>query len=138
MILYIHPGFYKRLNQGRDVEIPVKINTIHEDLSKNLRLGVEARIYQFSLNQGLAQGKRPGIKIEPIKTRQTLLRSRYMIMGVIVLSIMFISLFAGGVLASDEKDSGTLNEVILTPLGQLAAQTGKTIAAMIIRLITLT
>ncbi|NVM23528.1 MAG: hypothetical protein HWN68_17315 [Desulfobacterales bacterium] len=54
MIIYIHPGFDKRLNQGRDVEIPVKINTIHEDLSKSLRLGVEARTYQFSLNQGLA------------------------------------------------------------------------------------
>lgn len=137
MILYIPPEFDKRLDQGRDVEIPVKINTIHEDLSKNLRLGIEARIYQFSLDQGLAQRQRGGITIESIQTKQVLFRSRYMIMGMLVLSIMFISLFAGGVLASGEKDSGTFNEVILAPQGRLAAKTGKTIAAMIICLITL-
>lgn len=137
MILYIPPEFDKRLDQGRAVEIPVKINTIHEDLSKNLRLGIEARIYQFSLDQGLAQRQRPGITIEPINTKQVLVRSKYMIMGMLVLSIMFISLFAGGVLASGERDSGTVNEVILAPKGRFAAKTGKTIAAMIICLITL-
>ncbi|NVM23529.1 MAG: hypothetical protein HWN68_17320 [Desulfobacterales bacterium] len=46
-------------------------------------------------------------------------------MGVIVLSIMFISLFAGAVLASGEKDSGTFNEVILAPQGRLAGKIGK-------------
>lgn len=137
MILYIPPEFDKRIKQGRAVELPFKINTIHEDLSKNLRLGIEARIYQFSLDQGLAQGQRPGIKIKPIHTRQVLLRSRYMIMGMLVLAIMFVSLFSGGVLASGEKDAGTVNEVMLAPQGRLAATTGKTIAAMIICLITL-
>jgi hypothetical protein len=137
MILYIPPEFDKRITQGRAVELPVRINTIHEDLSKNLRLGIEARIYQFSLDQGLAREQRPGIKIKPIKTRKVLLRSRYMIMGTLVLSIMFISFFVGGVLASGEKDLGTLNEVMLAPHGRLATKTGKTIAAMIICLISL-
>lgn len=133
MIVYIPEEFSYTVENNLPVHIKAKINTIHEDVSKNLRLGLESRIYQFITKYQLDSDVRPGFLVEPETDYETeLLRSRYMITGVLVMAAVFVSLFYGAVLGVEEKNNKTITEIIMSPYGEVYARIGKVVATILI------
>ncbi|MFW9997019.1 MAG: ABC transporter permease [Candidatus Odinarchaeota archaeon] len=132
-IVYIPEGFNANLTAGEPVIIRAKINTIHEDLSKNLRLGLEGRIYLFIKQYQLEAGTRPGVTIDKqLVYEQELPRPDYMVAGVYVFSIMWFALVIGGILGSEEKENKTVTEITMATRGPLYSKLGKIIAVMVL------
>jgi hypothetical protein len=133
MVVYIPEEFNYTVENNLPIQIKAKINTIHEDVSKNLRLGLESRIYQFITKYQLDSDVRPGFLVGPETGCDTeLLRSRYMITGVLVMAAVFVSLFYGAVLGVEEKNNKTITEIIMSPYGGVYARIGKVVAAILI------
>ena len=132
-VVYIPSGFGDSLETGEPLGLPVYINNIHEDLSKNLRLGVEGRVYEYTTAVDLES--RPGIDYhvsleEPVELK----RVDYMQMGIMVFNAMFLGFLTGGTLGAMEKDQGTLREVLLSPHGYVYSRLGKIVASMVVSL----
>ncbi|MFX1251034.1 MAG: ABC transporter permease [Promethearchaeota archaeon] len=132
VIMWIPQGFSQNLTAGNPITLRAKINNIHEDLSKNLRLGLDARIFQFIEQNQLETNIRPGISLEPsLIYAVELPRPDYMMTGVLVLASVFFSLFTGGVLGSEEKDQNTITEILMSKHGLIHVISGKLIATML-------
>ncbi|MFX1475075.1 MAG: ABC transporter permease [Promethearchaeota archaeon] len=133
VIVWIPHGFEENLTLGQPVTIRARINNIHEDLSKNIRLGLESRIWRFVQLYQLDTGNQPGITFTPTSIYETELpRPSYMIWGVLVWVTVFTSLFYGGTLGAEEKDKKTMTELTMSHHGLIYARMGKTLATMII------
>lgn len=132
-VVYIPYGFSEHLENGEPMNLPVYINNIHEDLSKNLRLGIEGRVYEYIKAVDLAQ--HPGVDYhvsleEPVELR----RVDYMQMGIMVFNSMFLGFLLGGTLGAMEKDQGTIRTVLMSPYGYVYSRLGKIVASMAITL----
>ncbi|MFW9852845.1 MAG: ABC transporter permease [Candidatus Thorarchaeota archaeon] len=136
VILTIKEGFEQNLSLNNQVTIQVKYNNIHEDLSKNIRLGIEARLYYFNEIYQLETGSRPGINIDYNLTNEIeLARPDYMMSGILVFVILYFTLITGGTLGSEEKEQGNFKEIKMSKNGLVAAKFGKIIATMLIALL---
>lgn len=132
LVVYIPQDFSTNLTSSQPVLIRSLINNIHEDLSKNLRLGMETRIYEFSVNYQLQTGVKPGLEIDKSTVYlEELPRPDYMISGIIVFSIMFFALLDGALLGSSEKEEGTDIEIKMAKNGIMQAKLGKVLATII-------
>lgn len=139
MIVYIPEGFEDNILANNSVILTVRINNIHEDISKNLRLGLEGRLYQFALNYQLDVGLSSGIIAEPVLEYENVLaRSNYMMVGILVMTAIFVSAFYGAVLGVEEKDNDTFTEILIVPHGELYSRIGKIFATLLISLFTIT
>lgn len=138
-VLYIPEGFNEHLNSGNtSIEIVVKMNNLHEDVSKNIRLGIEGRIYLFSSTYELKDGLHPGFTIEnSLSYEKELARSDYMISGMLILAMVWFGFFIGGTLGTIEKDLGTLSELKMASNGIANSHIGKIFATVIISFILL-
>jgi hypothetical protein len=47
------------IEEGDPLSLSIKFSAVHEDISKNVRLGIEARIYDFVELYELDTGERP-------------------------------------------------------------------------------
>jgi hypothetical protein len=132
-IVTIPHGFEENLTTGHAVEIYARINNIHEDLSKNIRLGLESRIYQFMQQYQLNRDDQPGITFTADRVYEVELpRANYMIWGVLVWVTCFTSLFYGGTLGAEEKDKNTFTEITMSQHGIIYTRIGKTLATVLI------
>ncbi|MBN2336060.1 ABC transporter permease [Candidatus Bathyarchaeota archaeon] len=136
-VVNIPEGFGADTTERKTPGITVYLNNIHEDLSKNLRLGIEGRLYEYTKAKGL-EG-RPGFDYaaspaNPVELR----RVDYMQMGVLVFDAMFLGLLFGGTLGAMEKDHGTLREIKMAPWGYVHCRLGKTLASVLIGVLTVT
>ncbi len=136
-ILYIPSTFSKDISEGNvSVLMTAQINTIHEDISKNLRLGLEGRLYLFIQKYQLEETVRPGITIDPrLVYGQELRRIDYMVSGILVMAIMWFNLLIGGVLGTTEKDYNTWTEIIMADKGEKFSRVGKILATTVISFI---
>ncbi|NHJ02946.1 MAG: ABC transporter permease [Candidatus Heimdallarchaeota archaeon] len=133
VIVIIPDGFTYNISNNEPIVIQVKINNIHEDLSKNLRLGLEARIYQFIQNNQLSTGDRPGYMIHStLLYTEELARSNYMVSGLLVFITIFVSMLYGGILGSEEKDKNTWKEILMVNNGSSFSILGKLLATLMI------
>lgn len=131
-MLYIPPGFGKSIEEGRPAPVTAKFTAIHEDISKNVRLGAEARIYDFVKIYELDRGSRPGLIVEKILESPPLPRSDYMMGGIIIWSMVYLGLFIGGALGASEREEGTDRYIRMAAHGEPLSVAGKWLAAMII------
>lgn len=133
IVVIIAKNFHKNLSEFKDVSIKAKINNIHEDMSKNIRLGLDARVYEFVQKYQLKTGQKAGIDFSTsLRYEEELKSPDYMLVGVLFLGIMFTSLFYGGYFGANEKTAGTILEIKMARLGPILTKTGKVLSAMIL------
>ncbi len=131
-VLYIQEGFGKSIENGKPIPITVKFTSVHEDISKNVRLGIEARIYDFAKLYGLDSNERPGIIIDKKLENSSLLRSDYMMAGILIWTMVFFGLLIGGALGANEKEGGTDIYIEMAPNGRIISMIGKWVATIAI------
>lgn len=131
-ILTIPEGFSESMEDGRPLSIPVKFTAAHEDISKNVRLGVEARIYDFVKRYDLDTNARPGVIVNETLQNDSLPRSSYMMAGILVWTMVFCGLLTGGALGANEKEGGTETYLKMASKGELSSLIGKWAAAVMI------
>ena len=133
VIITIIEGFEENLTLNNPVLLLIKYNNIHEDLSKNIRLGIEARLYYFNEMYQLETGSRPGIDIEyNLADEIELARPDYMMSGILVFITLYMTLMTGGTLGAEEKEQGNYVEIQMSRDGILASKIGKIITTMLI------
>lgn len=131
-VLYIPEGFSESIENGDPLSISVKFTAAHEDISKNVRLGMEARIYDFVKLYDLSTDARPGILVEENLQNDPLPRSSYMMSGILIWTMVFFGLLIGGALGANEKEGGTETYIKMAAKGEISALIGKWAAAVII------
>lgn len=131
-ILYIPESFGKSIKDGKPLPVSVKFTATHEDISKNVRLGIEARIYDFIKLYDLDTNARPGITVEQNLQNGALPRSSYMMAGILIWTMVFLGLLIGGALGANEKEGGTQTYIKMASKGELTSLFGKWTAAIII------
>lgn len=131
-VVYIPEGFGESIEDGDPLNLTVKFTAAHEDISKNVRLGIEARIYDFVKLYDLDTGARPGIITRENLQNDSLPRSSYMMAGILIWTMVFFGLLVGGALGANEKEGGTETYIEMAPKGVLSSLIGKWAAAVII------
>jgi ABC-type multidrug transport system permease subunit len=131
-VLYIPSGFGESIEKGESASMTVKFTAIHEDISKNVRLGIEARIYDFVKLYDLDTGKRPGIVIDEHLEKSPLARSDYMMGGIVIWTMAFLGLLIGGAIGASEKEEKTKTYIQMAADGERISLLGKWISTIII------
>jgi hypothetical protein len=131
-VLTIPSGFGESLNDGTPESLEVEFTAVHEDISKNVRLGIEARIYDFIKVEGLDTGERPGIIVSETLAQGSLARSDYMMGGIVIWTMMFFGLLVGAALGASEKQEGTGIYIEMAADGNTMSVLGKWLAAIAI------
>ncbi len=131
-VLHIPEGFGESVEVGEPEQLTIEFTAAHEDISKNVRLGIEARIYDFIKQYGLDTGDRPGIVIAETLQHEALARSSYMMAGILIWTISFFGLLIGGALGANEREGSTETYIRMAPNGDSASLIGKWLAAMLL------
>ncbi len=131
-VLHIPEGFGESIEEGDPEQLTIQFTAAHEDISKNVRLGIEARIYDFIKLYELDTNARPGIVVEENLQNDSLSRSSYMMAGILIWTMVFFGLLIGGALGANEKEGGTEAYIKMAANGETASLIGKWVAATII------
>ena len=132
MVVTIPEGFGDRLSAGEPVAIDALISNAHADQTKNLRLGLDARLYLFYEQYMLPASGRPGIVYSYSLTYPTEIpRAGYMATGALVLTIMLTAMIYAALFAALEHQDKTAMEVETPPRGSLAGMVGTVLSAMV-------
>jgi len=137
-VLTIPQGFSESIEHQNPIPVTTKFTATHEDISKNVRLGIEARIYDFVNKYQLDNNLRPGIIVEENLLSAPLPRPSYMMVGILIWTMAFLGLLIGGALGASEKEGGTHTYLKMASNGETASLIGKWAAAIIISAIMLT
>jgi ABC-type multidrug transport system permease subunit len=132
MVVTIPEGFGEKLNAGESVTIDALISNAHADQTKNLRLGLDARLYLFYQQHMLPASDRPGVVYSYSLTYPAEIpRAGYMATGALVLTIMLTAMMYAALFAALEHQEKTAMEVETPPRGSLAGMVGTVLAAMV-------
>lgn len=131
-VLTIPEGFGESIAAGDPIDLSIQFTAAHEDISKNVRLGIEARIYDFVKLYDLDTNVRPGIVVDQNLENESLPRSSYMMSGILIWTMVFCGLLIGGALGANEKEGGTLTYIQMAAKGETASLIGKWIATILI------
>jgi len=131
-VLYIPEGFGESIEAGDPEQLTIEFTAAHEDISKNVRLGIEARIYDFVKLYELDTGERPGIVVNASLQNDSLPRSTYMMAGILIWTMVFFGLLIGGALGANEREGGTETYIRMAENGETASLIGKWVAAIVI------
>jgi ABC-type multidrug transport system permease subunit len=132
MVVTIPEGFGDRLSAGEPVAIDAMISNAHTDQTKNLRLGLDARLYLFYEQYMLPSSGKPGVVYSYSLTYPTEIpRAGYMATGALVLTIMLTSMMYSALFAALEHQEKTAMEVETPPRGSFAGMVGTVLAAMV-------
>ncbi len=131
-VVHIPEGFGESIEAGSPEQITIEFTAAHEDISKNVRLGMEARIYDFVKLYELDTNARPGIVVEENLQNDSLARSSYMMAGILIWTMVFFGLLIGGALGANEKEGGTETYIKMAVNGETASLIGKWAAAVLI------
>jgi len=131
-VMHIPEGFGESIAAGEPEQLTIEFTAAHEDISKNVRLGIEARIYDFVKQYALDTGARPGVVVEENLLNDALPRSSYMMAGILIWTMVFFGLLIGGALGANEKEGGTETYIKMAANGETASLIGKWVAAVLI------
>jgi hypothetical protein len=132
MVVKIPEGFGDKLSTGQSVAIDALISNAHADQTKNLRLGLDAKLYLFYEQYMLPASDRPGIVYSYSLTYPTEIpRAGYMATGALVLTIILTAMMYAGLFAALEHQEKTAIEVETPPRGSFASMMGTVLAAMV-------
>jgi ABC-type multidrug transport system permease subunit len=125
-------GFGDRLSAGESVAIDALIINANADQTKNLRLGLDARLYLFYEQYMLPASDRPGVVYSYSLTYPTEIpRAGYMATGALVLTIILTAMMYAGLFAALEHQEKTAIEVETPPRGSFAGMVGTVLAVMV-------
>ncbi len=131
MVVTIPEGFGDKLSAGELVAIDALISNAHADQTKNLRLGLDARLYLFYEQYMLTAFDRPGVVYSYSLTYPAEIpRAGYMATGALMLTIILAAMMYAGLFAALEHQEKTAMEVETPPRGSLAGMIGAVLAAM--------
>jgi hypothetical protein len=131
MVVTIPEGFGDRLSAGEPVSIDALISNAHADQTKNLRLGLDARLYLFYEQYMLPASGRPGIVYSYSLTYPTEIpRAGYMATGALMLTIILTAMMYAALFAALEHQEKTAMEVEIPPGGSFAGMVGTVLAVM--------
>lgn len=132
MVVIIPEGFGSRLGAGDPVEINALISNAHADQTKNLRLGLDAKLYVFYEQYMLPASQKPGVVYSYSLTYPVEIpRAGYMATGALMLTIILTAMMYTALFAALEHQEKTYMEVETSPRGPLACMTGTILAAMV-------
>jgi ABC-2 type transport system permease protein len=132
MVVTIPEGFGDGLSAGEPVAIDALISNAHVDQTKNLRLGLDARLYVFYEQYMLPASNRPGIVYSYSLTYPTEIpRAGYMGTGALMLTVILTAMMYSALFAALEHQEKTAMEVEMSPRGSFAGMTGTILAAMV-------
>jgi ABC-2 type transport system permease protein len=132
MVVTIPEGFGDKLSAGQPVAIDALISNAHADQTKNLRLGLDARLYLFYEQYMLPASDRPGIVYSYSLTYPTEIpRAGYMATGALMLTIILTAMMYAALFAALEHQEKTALEIEAPPGGSLAGMIGTVLAAMV-------
>jgi ABC-2 type transport system permease protein len=138
MVVTIPEGFGEELSAGEPVAIDTLISNAHADQTKNLRLGLDARLYLFYEQYMLPASDGPGVVYSYSLTYPIEIpRAGYMATGALVLTIMLTAMMYAALFAALEHQEKTAMEVETPPRGSFAGMIGTVLAAMVESLIIL-
>ena len=132
MVVRIPEGFGRELAAGSPVAVEAWISNAHADQTKNLRLGLDARLYLFYESYMLPASERPGVVYAystsyPVEIP----RSGYMASGALMLTIILASMMYAGLFSALEHQEKTALEVKMSPGGSLAGMAGTVMATVV-------
>lgn len=131
MVVIIPEGFGESLSAGQPLAIDAMISNAHADQTKNLRLGLDARLYVFYEDYLLPAADRPGVVYSYSLTYpEEIPRAGYMATGALVLTIILASMMYAGLFAALERQEKTALEIETPPGGSLAGMIGTVLATM--------
>ena len=135
MVVTIPKGFGISLDSGQPMAIKADISNAHADQTKNLRLGLDARLYLFYSKNMLPGSNKPGLTytystLYPVEIP----RSQYMSAGALMLTIILASMIYAALFAALEHEEKTALELRMSPHGSTAGMIG-TIAATVVEVI---
>jgi hypothetical protein len=135
MVVTIPKGFGNAIKSGHPIPVKADIVNAHADQTKNLRLGLDARLYLFYEKYLLPGSGKPGViytysALYPVEIP----RSQYMSAGALMLTVILASMIYAGLFSALEHEEKTYKEISMTPHGATASMIG-TIAATIVEVI---
>lgn len=132
MVVTIPEGFGSELDAGHPVAVNADIINAHADQTKNLRLGLDARLYLFYEQYMLPESGRPGVIYSYSTTYPVEIpRARYMSSGALMLTILLASMIYAALFAALEYEDKTALEINLPPHGSLASMIGSVLATAV-------
>ncbi|MDY6918511.1 MAG: ABC transporter permease [Chloroflexota bacterium] len=131
MMVVIPEGFGDSLRAGTPKPVQAVISNAHADLTKNLRLGLDARLYLYYEEYMLPATDVPGVVYDYTLTYPVEIpRTGYMAVGVLVLTIILTCMMYGGLFAALEHEEKTAPEIEMPPRGGVASMVGSVLAVV--------
>jgi hypothetical protein len=132
MVVTIPKGFGSELEAGHSVTVNADIINAHADQTKNLRLGLDARLYLFYEKCMLPESGKPGVcysysTVYPVEIP----RDRYMSSGALMLTILLASMIYPALFSALEYQDKTALEINLPPYGSLGSMIGTLLATIV-------
>ena len=132
MVVRIPEGFGDELSAGHPLTIDAFIINAHADQTKNLRLGLDARLYLFYEKYMLPKSDRPGVVYSYSLTYPTEIpRAGYMAAGSLMLTIILAAMMYSALFATLEHQEKTALEIETPPGGSFASMVGTVLATLI-------
>jgi ABC-2 type transport system permease protein len=138
MVVIIPKGFGDKVEAGVPVQVEAMIINAHSDLTKNLRLGLTARLYNYYEDYMLPSASRPGVVYSYSLTYPTEIpRTSYMAVGALLLTVMLTSMMYAGLFSALEHEEKTSLEIEMRPWGSFSSMAGTILATLVEVLIVL-
>ncbi len=132
IVVRIPASFGEELSSGHPVSVEALISNAHADQTKNLRLGLDARLYLFYEKYILPSSEFPGVVYSYSTTYPVEIpRAGYMASGALMLTIILAAMMYSGLFTALEYQENTILEIKISPRGLLASMIG-TICATIV------
>jgi hypothetical protein len=132
MVIRIPEGFGDEYLAGNPLTIDAFIINAHADQTKNLRLGLDARLYLFYEKYMLPESDRPGVVYSHSMTYPTEIpRAGYMATGSLLLAIILAAMMYSALFTALEHQEKTAIEIETPPGGSFASMVGTVLATLV-------
>jgi hypothetical protein len=132
MVVRIPQGFGDELSAGHPLTIDAFIINAHADQTKNLRLGLDARLYLFYEKYMLPESDKPGVVYSYSLTYPIEIpRAGYMAAGSLMLAIILAAMMYSALFAALEHQENTVLEIETPPGGSFASMVGTVLATLV-------
>ena len=132
MVVRIPKGFGNEYSAGHPLSIDAFIINAHADQTKNLRLGLDARLYLFYEKHMLPESDRPGVVYSYSLTYpKEIPRADYMATGSLMLAIILAAMMYSALFTALEHQEKTALEIETPPGGSFASMVGTVLATLV-------
>jgi ABC-2 type transport system permease protein len=127
-IVTVPADFDAALQEGRQVQLPVRINNLDVDFTNDIRRAVPLAITTFYASAFPDQVVVQAHEVDSY--RQDTGYVAYLSVSILVVGLMIGGLLQAGTNAAREYERGTIKELLLAPVSPWAIQAGKVLGAL--------